>query len=139
MISRTKILLPALGLALMPLLFAAPLHAQPSQTQGSENETASIERIENKYVCMVNDQHYEDIQIEVPVGDKTYYGCCQGCVTTLKMDPESRAATDPVTGREVDKATAVVGALPDGSVRYFESEKTLRQFSEASGERDAGS
>ena len=45
------------------------------------------------------------------------------------VDQDGRAATDPVTGAKVDKATAVVGALPDGSVRYFESEKTLRQFS----------
>jgi YHS domain-containing protein len=112
---------------LVPLLYAAPLQAQ-SQPKDSEPSGASIERIENKYVCMVNDQHYQDIQIDVPVGEKIYYGCCQGCVTTLKMDPESRTATDPITGKQVDKATAVVGALPNGSVRYFESEETLEQF-----------
>ena len=133
MLTRTKKLLLTAGLALMPLLFATPLYAQPSQADDAGKQTTSIERVANKYVCMVNDQHYESIQIEVPVGDKTYYGCCQGCVTTLKMDPESRAATDPVTGSEVDKATAVIGALLDGSVRYFESKETLQQFAESDG------
>jgi len=28
----------------------------------------------------------------------------------------------------VDKATAVIAALPDGSVLYFESEKTLEEY-----------
>lgn len=128
MFTHTKTLLLIIGLAVVPLLFTTPIYAQQSQADGSKQQAVSIERIDNVYVCMVNDLHYQDVQIEVPVGEKTYYGCCQGCVTTLKMDPESRAATDPVSGAKVDKATAVVGALPDGSVRYFESEKTLEQF-----------
>ena len=140
MITRTKKLLLTAGLALMPLLFAAPLYAQSSQTDDAGRQTTSIERVANKYVCMVNDQHYESIQIEVPVGRKTYYGCCQGCVTTLKMDPESRTATDPITGAKVDKATAVIGALPNGSVHYFEGEKTLNQFrTQKAGKRETSS
>lgn len=133
MLAHTKTFLFIIGLMLVPMVFAAPLHAQQAPAD-------STERIEAKYVCMVNDQHYKGIQIEVPVGDKTYYGCCQGCVTTLKMDPESRTATDPVTGAKVDKATAVIGALPDGTVRYFESEKTLKQFDEkGDGKKDGSS
>lgn len=111
------------GLMAFMLAFAASAQAQE----------ASIERVEAEHVCMVNERHYENVQIPVPVGDKTYYGCCQGCVTELENNPESRTATDPVTGSEVDKATAVIGALPDGSVRYFESEETLQQFAESDG------
>ena len=107
------------------LMFAAPTQVQ---AQDSTATTQQLERVENKYVCMVNDRAFANIQIPVPVGETTYYGCCLGCVSTLKNDATSRTATDPVTGKEVDKATAVVGALPDRTVLYFESEETMRQY-----------
>lgn len=121
-------------LALVPML-AAPAQAQ--RANDTQPKTASIEQVEAKYVCMITNKLYEDVQIRVPIGEKIYYGCCRGCVTELKMKPESRMATDPVTGDEVDKATAVIGALPDGSVRYFESEKTLRQFAASAESKDS--
>ena len=77
---------------------------------------------------MVNDRYFDSLQIDVPVGDKMYYGCCQGCVKALKNKPEVRQATDPVTGAKIGKATATIGALPDGTVRYFESKETLKQY-----------
>ena len=124
-------LMHTIGLMTLALALVAPAHAQSSGDAGAssdEAKDASVERVESKYVCMITNRLYEKVQIPVPIGEKTYYGCCRGCVTELKTKPESRMATDPVTGQEVDKATAVIGALPDGTVRYFESEKTLRQF-----------
>ena len=47
---------------------------------------------------MITNRLYEKVQIRVPIGERTYYGCCRGCVTELKNKPESRMATDPVTG-----------------------------------------
>lgn len=122
-----RTLLPILTLLATAILlpFAAPA---PVQAQDTSETPPQIERVENKYVCMVNDRAFANIQIPVPVGERTYYGCCQGCVSTLKNDAASRTATDPVTGKEVDKATAIVGALPDRTVIYFESEETMRQY-----------
>ena len=39
-----------------------------------------------------------------------------------------RVATDPVSGKPVDKAEAVIGELPDGKVFFFESEKSLEVY-----------
>lgn len=116
------------------ITFALAVVFLPQIQQGNPIafQDGAIEPIAAKYVCMVNDQHYEGIQIEVPVEDKTYYGCCQGCVAKLKNSPDVRTATDPVTGNTVDKSTAVIGALLDGSVRYFESETTLARYDPAS-------
>ena len=50
------------------------------------------------------------------------------CKERLAKDPASRSAVDPVTGKSVDKATAIIAAQPDGKVLYFESEKTLTQY-----------
>ena len=119
------------GLMALALALAAPAYAQSSDdtaAQNDEAQDASVERVQARNTCMITNRLYEKVQIPVPIGEKTYYGCCRGCVTELKSKPESRTATDPVTGKQVDKATAVIGALPDGTVRYFESEKTMRQF-----------
>ena len=98
-----------------------PGSAQPNTQQ-------AIKQVEPQYVCMVTNKLYDKAQIPVVVGDKTYYGCCQMCEAKLKEDPLSRVATDPVSGKEVDKSTAVIGAGPDGQVYYFESVEDLMAF-----------
>lgn len=97
------------------------------QSSPVDSQNGGIEPVDAEQVCMVNDRHYQGPHA-VPVGEKTYYGCCQGCVAKLNRSPAVRTATDPVTGKTVDKATAIIGALPDGTVHYFESEKTLARY-----------
>ncbi|MES1243823.1 MAG: hypothetical protein ABUT39_19615 [Acidobacteriota bacterium] len=87
-----------------------------------------LQRVETKKVCMVNNQVFEKDQIPVTVEGKTYYGCCEMCKERLTKDAAMRSAVDPVSGKTVDKATAVIGALPDGKVLYFESETTFGQY-----------
>src|SRR3990170_6550898 len=72
------------------------------------------------HVCMVNNMDMGKPQIPVKVGDQTYYGCCKMCEGILKKDRSARFAKDPVSGKEVDKAKAVIGAKPNGEVLYFE-------------------
>ena len=111
-------------LALFALFITLPALAQ---------ETAPtvdhwLKPVENQYVCMVNDTLFSDPQIPVEVEDKTYYGCCAGCVGTLQNDAAIRTAVDPVSGKDVDKATAVIGATPDDTVYYFETLENLESF-----------
>lgn len=84
---------------------------------------------DTSHVCMVNDMDMGKPQIPVKVGDQTYYGCCKMCVGTLTNDRKARYAIDPVSGKEVDKVKAVIGAKPNGEVLYFENEKTFNAFS----------
>jgi YHS domain-containing protein len=88
----------------------------------------ALQRVETKKVCMVNNQVFDKDQIPVTVDGKTYYGCCEMCKERLTKDAAMRSAVDPVSGKPVDKATAVIGALPDGKVLYFESETTFGQY-----------
>ena len=92
-------------------------------------EKAELKRVETKKVCMVNNQVFEKDQIPVTVEGKTYYGCCEMCKERLAKDAAARTATDPVTGKPVDKATAVIAAMPDGKVLYFESQETYEKYS----------
>jgi YHS domain-containing protein len=87
-----------------------------------------VTRVEAKKVCMINEKVFVDDQIAVPVNGKTYYGCCAMCKTALAEDASKRTATDPVSGKTVDKADAVIGADSIGRVYYFESEANLRAF-----------
>ena len=89
---------------------------------------SAVPRVPVDHVCMVNDTYFSKPQIPVLVGEKTYYGCCEMCKGRLGHDATVRTATDPVSGTPVDKALAVVGALPDGRVLYFESETTLKAY-----------
>jgi YHS domain-containing protein len=113
-----------LALALLCLLAFALGTVQA----GQEGVKPALQRVETKKVCMVNNQVFEKDQIPVTVEGKTYYGCCEMCKERLSKDAAIRSAIDPVTGKPVDKATAVIAALPDGKVLYFESEKTLEQY-----------
>ncbi len=84
--------------------------------------------VESKNVCMINDRSMANEQIPVEVEGKTYFGCCPMCKERLVKDESSRFAIDPVSGKRVDKATAVIGALPGAKVLYFESKVNLERY-----------
>jgi YHS domain-containing protein len=116
-------LLPRLALAATLLLLAGGLAvADEAATQ------PALQKVETKKVCMVNDQLFGRDQIPVEVQGRTYYGCCEMCKERLARDAAARTGVDPLTGKSVDKATAVIAARPDGSVLYFESEKTFADY-----------
>lgn len=84
--------------------------------------------VPNDKVCMVTNMLFPRTQIPVAHNGKTYYGCCENCKKTLSEDAASRTAVDPVSGKSIDKASAVIAARDDGSVVYFESKKTFQVF-----------
>ena len=103
-----------------------------SYADNSEQQSSALSEVDSKYVCMITDQEFAREQIPVEVEGKTYYGCCEMCKAKIKNNPQSRLAKDPVSGNNVDKAEAVIGAAPDGKVFYFESEENLTQFNPSS-------
>ncbi|HEX8151629.1 MAG TPA: TRASH domain-containing protein [Thermoanaerobaculia bacterium] len=91
---------------------------------------APLTRVESKQVCMINEHHMKSDQIPVEVDGKTYYGCCAMCKKALAEKPETRVATDPLSGKQVDKAVAVIAADAEGKVYYFENAKNLEKYNE---------
>ena len=87
-----------------------------------------LKKVESKTVCMVNEQAMGKDLIPVEVDGKTYYGCCDMCKKALADNAEKRVAADPITGKQVDKAKAVIAAQEDGRVWYFESDETLAKY-----------
>ncbi len=110
-----------LNLVALSLLFSFGTLTQAQQS-------TALKPLDAKYVCMITNQEFVKEQIPVEVDGKTYYGCCEMCKAKIKNNAQARVAIDPVSGNQVDKAVAVIGAAPDGTIYYFESEDNLNQY-----------
>lgn len=110
-----------------PVTAAAPATAAaPRVVQTAEGVLTEV--TEPNLVCMVNNQFMGREQIPVEVEGVTYFGCCDMCKSRLAHDPSSRLGTDPVSGRSVDKAKAVMARTASGKMYYFENEANFLAF-----------
>ncbi len=109
---------------------AAPPAASPPATAAPRaNATGQLTRVDDvSEVCMVNNQFMGRAQIPVVVEGKTYFGCCEMCKGRLARDAAARVANDPVSGKVVDKSSAVIAKREDGQVLYFENVHNLERF-----------
>jgi YHS domain-containing protein len=113
------------------LLFAFALLLATAAFAGDDvKPTGKLSRVESKTVCMINEHAMGKDQIPVEVEGKTYYGCCEMCKKALASDAAKRSAVDPVSGKQVDKATAVIASQTDGRVFYFENEANLAKYNQ---------
>ncbi len=112
-------------LTILMLFIAVPAIAAES---GHEHGDSWLKPVEAQYVCMMNNKVFDKPQIAIEVEGKTYYGCCPMCADKLKNDASLRSATDPVSGKQVDKSSAVIGADPHGMTYYFESQKNFHTY-----------
>lgn len=87
-----------------------------------------VKQVQSSYVCMITNKQFKTEQKAVTIEGKNYYYCCQGCKDTLQSDAKSRMATDPVSGKEVDKAVAAIGVDKEGNVYFFENAQNLAKF-----------
>jgi YHS domain-containing protein len=108
---------------------AAPTPAQQGNEPALGTPASALTLVTDRsLVCMVNDQFMGRAQIPIEADGRTYYGCCEMCKGRLANDPSSRVAADPVSGKTVDKATAVIGRDRDGRTLYFENALTFATY-----------
>jgi YHS domain-containing protein len=123
------VLAGAFGASAMQAPAARPAASAAKATAAKATAPAAVQKVPDRaLVCMVNDMDMGKAQIPVVVEGRTYYGCCAMCKERLAKDAAIRSAIDPVSGKSVDKAKAVIGKRPDGSVVYFETEANLRRY-----------
>jgi YHS domain-containing protein len=108
---------------LFTLLLATTVFAQDDVKPNGK-----LTRVETKTVCMINEHAMGKDQIPIEIDGRTYYGCCEMCKKALASDAAKRVAVDPVSGKQVDKATAVIASQEDGRVFYFENEASLGKY-----------
>lgn len=109
------------------LLFTL-LVATAASAQNDVKPSGKLTRVETKMVCMINEHAMGKEQIPVEIEGRTYYGCCEMCKKALAENAEKRVAVDPVSGKQVDKAVAVIASQEDGRVFYFENEANLAKY-----------
>lgn len=108
----------------------ASASARPAAKTGAAAATAgALTRVPSNMVCMVNNQYMGREQIPVVVDGRTYFGCCPMCKGRLGSDASARVGSDPVSGKPVDKALAVIAKNDVGDVFYFEDEANFNRFS----------
>jgi len=128
--------LPGLGCAEVertPEKTSAPIQSAAVEAPAEPEATSprALERVlDRSQVCMVNNHFMGVPQIPVQVNGSTYYGCCPMCKDKLEQEAAARTAVDPVSHKDVDKATAVIGKNQSGSVVYFENEQNLRAYTQ---------
>ncbi|AHF16979.1 hypothetical protein [Niabella soli] len=112
----------------------APVPATASITETATPVAGNYKKgdpVPPNLVCMVNDAFMGKEQLAVPLNGKTYYGCCEMCKSRIPNDPSVRKATDPQSGKTIDKATAyIVMTGAEGAVTYFENEQSYKNFIE---------
>ena len=129
MTAAAIVLAGAVGASAMQAPAGRPAAPAAKTTVTRTTAPAAVQKVPDRaLVCMVNDMDMGKAQIPVVVEGRTYYGCCAMCKERLAKDAAIRSAIDPVSGKSVDKAKAVIGKRPDGSVVYFESEANLRRY-----------
>lgn len=112
-------------LTILMLFVAAPVMAAEA---AHEHADSWLKPVEAQYICMMNNKVFDKPQMAIEVEGKTYYGCCPMCKDILGKDASKRSAIDPVSGKTVDKATAVIGGDPQGNVYYFENEENFHKY-----------
>lgn len=101
------------------------LLAVGSEALAAEAITQDVERSK---VCMMQDQVQTKPGIPHTYQGKTYYLCCPMCVNTFDGAPERYSrAQDPVSGQNVDKATASVLGYR-GRAYFFASQESQAAF-----------
>lgn len=99
-------------------------HAHGAPDSGDDHhQNMTMKEVDRKLVSMTINKLMETPQDSVEANGKTYYGCLP-----CKDTAAARESVDPISGKPVDKATAFLGAAPDGSIYYFENEENLHTF-----------
>ena len=81
-------------------------------------------------VCAVQDTVGDKAGVPHTYNGKTYYLCCEMCRSSIKNEPEKYTiAADPVSGKKVDKAEAMIYNL-EGKAYYFENDANRKTFSD---------
>lgn len=92
------------------------------------NKEGFLKKVDISKTCMASNRYAGKRSSAFIHKGKKYYGCSEMCMRNLEMNSSYRYATDPLTGKVVDKALAHVAADESGKLFYFESEENLKVF-----------
>ncbi len=104
-----------------------------STATSSENPGQWLRQVERNSVNMVTNRLWADEQKVVNIGGREYYVPNADYGFAFTHNPSLRYATDPVTGKKIDKSGALAYSDYKDRVLYFESQDSYREFLSAFG------
>lgn len=84
-------------------------------------------KVEQNRVCMPQNLVFDRDMIPVQLNDRTYYGCCEGCIVQITQNEALRMGQDGLTGENIDKSQAVVLDI-HGKAMYFASAENAKKY-----------
>jgi YHS domain-containing protein len=87
-----------------------------------------VKQVNPKSICFLHKTRFPHPLKSVEVDGKKYYGSSKDCLAKLKDDPSARMDVDPVSGKPVDKAAAVIGVDKAGKIYFFENQENMKKF-----------
>ncbi|CAM2069701.1 M56 family metallopeptidase [Sulfidibacter corallicola] len=120
-------------LVCLPLADITPLAlSTPFPLQAMEGSSGLIPIQDPRHVCMFADEVIENgprVSRVLEIDGHRYYLATKECLESIARHSEIRFARDPMSGREVDKANAVLAVYAGSSrVAYFENEENLAEY-----------
>ncbi len=124
-----KTLITAFVFSLLSTIFVTA-QTNMNNTVKANTEAKQDSSIKRKYVSMYYNEIIDTPCEPVIVDGKTYNGCCKFTSEQLRTNKETRYATDPFSGKKVDKATAYIAPDPnkERGVLYFESKENYDKY-----------
>ncbi len=87
-----------------------------------------LTRVDASKVNMVTNRVEEHAQNSVDINGRSYSVASDSYARTLKLNPSLRLATDPITGKKIDKSEAQTFADASGKVFYFANDSSFKSF-----------
>ena len=103
-------------------------NAIPDRAQINSPAGFWMKRVKTDEINMVTNRYTTELQSRVILGGKVYYTLGESYAWTMQQNPSIRFAKDPLTGKTIDKADAIIYIDADGRALYFESEGTYKKF-----------
>lgn len=116
------------------------LKAKNTRPEAAKAEAPSswLTRVNTNEVNMASNRFEKKAQKAVNIGGRTYYASNDMAAASISRNQSARFAVDPISGKKIDKAEAVIFADASGRVIYFESEATGNNFISLAEQKFAG-
>ncbi len=117
-----------LYLWLMLFLFVGITSAQTYFYVRKLDQRNILLRVDPTQACMSGDAYTPSKLLSVNIEGNTYYYCNEESSSRFTEDASVRYSIDPISKKQVNKATAIIGRTRRGKLYYFESEEHLAEF-----------
>ncbi len=103
-------------------------NTMPAMSHADNPANVWLKKVMPSEINMVTNRYTNQTQSATQMDGKVYYTSGEPYIMTLKENPSIRFATDPVSGRTIDKAEAEIYIDVSGRALYFSTDESFKNF-----------